>query len=374
MRALHIVVAVAVFAAAGCGGGGAAAGSGPPQSASSHPSPVTTPPAVTTTAPVVAPETAAALQAAIDDWIAGSTSAGVAAVVRFPGGARWQGAAGHADEVHRIPMEPDDRFRTASITKMVTAATVLSLVEDGELTLDDGVAGVLPGFGLDPALTVRHLLGHRSGLWNYTVEPGLALGTWSPSPAEVVEAAVEAGPMFPPGSRFAYSNTNYVALGLVVEAVTGRPAHQVIRDLVIDPLAMRRTHLEGPEIGEVEAAPGGDPGAVAPVAAWTDGALVSTAGDLTGFVAALFFGDLLEPATIGEMTTEVARGAGYGLGVELLEFAGHRAVGHRGGMEGYLGGAFCLPDEDVCLAVLSNDWRGGNLWGLVGTLVEIAAG
>jgi D-alanyl-D-alanine carboxypeptidase len=368
-------MAAVLLAAAGCGADRAAPATGPAPVTTSRPAPVTPPPppsSTTTTVPVVAPATAAALRAAIDDWIAGSTSAGVAAAVRFPDGAGWEGAAGYADEVHRVPLEPDDRFRAASITKLLVAATVMDLLEDGLVGLDDPVAGVLPDFGLDPGLTVLHLLAHRSGLWNYTNDPGLAAGAWRPSPAEVIRAAVDYGQMFTPGTRFAYSNTNYVALGLVVEAVTGRPAHQVVRERVIDPLDLNRTRLDPPEAGEIEAAPGGDPEAGDPDVAWTDGALVSTAGDLARFAAALFSGGLLDPATVAEMTTE--RGAGYGLGVEVLEFAGQRAVGHRGGMEGYLGGVFCLGDSGPCLAVMSNDWRGGDLWALIETLAGIAAG
>jgi D-alanyl-D-alanine carboxypeptidase len=372
MRATRILTAAVLVAAAGCGGDGSVIGSGPATPTSGPPATVTT--AVTTTVPAVAPATVVALQSAIDAWITDSTSAGVAAAVRFPNGAEWRGAAGYSDEVHRVAMDVDDRFRVASITKMVTAATVASLVEEGALGLDDPVTGVLPDSGLDSTLTMRHLLGHRSGLWNYTLDPGLAAGSWAPSPVEVVNAAVEAGSVFPPGSRFAYSNTNYVVLGLVLEAVTGRPAHAVIRARVLDTLGMRRTHLDGPELGEIEAAPGGDPGTADPFPAWTDGALVSTAGDLVRFTAAFFAGDLLDPTTVDEMTTEVAGGSGYGLGVEILEFGGHRALGHRGGIEGYLGGTFCLPETGVCLTVLSNDWRGGNLWALVGTLADIAAG
>jgi D-alanyl-D-alanine carboxypeptidase len=370
MSATKRILAAALLLAAGaCGEPGEAGTTTLPPTSSA-----TLPPSSSTTAPAVDATAAAALQEAIDGWIAGSTSAGIAAAVRFPGGAEWRGAAGYSNEVDRVAMEADDRFRVASITKLVTATAVLSLADEGALGLDDPVAGLLPDVGLDADLTVGDLLGHRSGLWNYTTDPGLVAGTWTPSPREVLEAAVEAGPMFPPGSRFAYSNTNYVALGLVLEAVTGRPAHAVIRSRILDPLEMRRTHLAGPELGDVEAAPGGDPAAGGPDVAWTDGALVSTAGDLVGFGAALFGGELLDPATVDEMTTEVSRGSGYGLGVEILEFGGHPAVGHRGGMEGYLGGVFCMPGTGVCLAALSNDWRGGDLWGLVGTLVDIAAG
>ena len=365
----RILAAALLLALGGCGGPDEAATTSLASASTALP-----PPATSTSRPEVDTGVAEALQEAIDAWIAGSTSAGVAAAVRLPDGSEWDGAAGYSDEVHGIDMEADDRFRVASITKLVTAAAVLSLSEEGALGLDDPVGGTLPGLGLDAEMTVRDLLGHRSGLWNYTTDPGLAAGTWSPSPREVVEAAVEAGPMFPPGSRFAYSNTNYVALGLVLEAVTGRPAHEVIRSRVLDPLEMKRTHLAGPELGEIEAAPGGDPEAGRPIAVWTDGALVSTAGDLVRFGTALFGGDLLDPATVDEMTTEVSGGSGYGLGVEILEFDGHPAFGHRGGMEGYLGGVFCLPETGVCLAVLSNDWRGGDLWGLVGTLAGIAAG
>jgi hypothetical protein len=91
-------------------------------------------------------------------------------------------------------------------------------------------------------------------------------------------------------------------------------------------------------------------------------------------VDVLFAGKLLAEETVAEMSAEVRRNAGYGLGVQILDLAGYRALGHTGGVEGYLGAAFCMPEAGLCLAVMSNDWRGGDLWGLAETLIGIAAG
>jgi D-alanyl-D-alanine carboxypeptidase len=310
---------------------------------------------------------AADLQGTLEEFMEGWVPAGVGAAVLWPDGAFWEGSAGFADGVAGVTLGAGDLMVIGSTTKMFTATVVMELVEEGVLGLDDGVASYFPDFGLSPDLTVRHLLAHRSGLWNYTTDPGFGLSANRLDPEEVVRQAIAQGEMFPPGSHFHYSNTNYTLLGLLIGEVTGSPAHAEIRSRILDPLGLEDTFMAWYEDRAVAVPPaGGDPGTPAltglGTGAWTAGALASTPEDLVRFGAALFGGDLVSPGTLALMVTpgeDYGEGAIYGLGVEILEFAGHEVWGHRGGMPGYQSALFYLPASGVLLAVCANSTEPG---------------
>ena len=339
--------------------------------------------ATTTTTPPSSPEGAdpAALQEAVDEWVAASSSAGVNAAVLWADGVRWEGAAGFADAGAGTLLTAADTMRVGSITKTYLAAVVLLLAEEGRVGLDDPAAQYLPDLGLGPGITLRHLLSHHSGLWNYTDDPGAMLADPPLEPEDLVALAVDRGPTFDPGAAFAYSNTNYIVLGLLVEAVTGNPAHREIRERVLNPLDLGATFLAGAERGKVTAAPYGDPErndgySAIEAAAWTAGAMVATPGDLVDFVSRLFGGDLLDPQSLAAMTTSLdatGGGAAYGFGVDLIEMTGLAAWGHGGGIPGFIAGVYFVPELGLAVAAVSNDMAGGDLWELIEGLIEIAA-
>ena len=174
-------------------------------------------------------ELAANLQETLERW--GSDGAGVSATIISPHGT-WSGAAGMASGDRDVTV--DTQFSIASITKAVTAAQVMQLVEAGRLGLDDPVADHLPSdikFDTNGA-TIRQLLGHRSGIPDYgesidlTADP---LRFWKP--AELL-AAIPANRK-PVGLGSEYANTNYLLLGMAIEEVTGRPVAKVLRDGVL---------------------------------------------------------------------------------------------------------------------------------------------
>jgi D-alanyl-D-alanine carboxypeptidase len=142
---------------------------------------------------------------------------------------------------------PDQRFRAGSITKTFTATIVLKLVDEGKLRLADPVARYLPG--LVPAarhITIRQLLGHRSGLVNFTDYAGwleAAERSSTVGPRDVVRFATSQAPAFPAGASWSYSNTNYIALGLVIEKITGHSYAQELSKRILEPLELRRTEL-----------------------------------------------------------------------------------------------------------------------------------
>lgn len=304
-----------------------------------------------TTAPS---EPRAALQAKLDVLVKDGAP-GAILLVR-DGDRTLRLTSGLAQRAPRRPMRADDRFRVGSVTKSFVAAVVLELYQEGKLGLRDSVERWLSG--LVPhgdGITIRQLLNHTSGLFNYTEDPRVVAALlrgdanrWEPR--ELVGLAVEHEPLFEPGTQWSYSNTNYLVLGLVVEAAAGRPLEDELRERVFEPLRLTGTSLDSqPQIagryahGYSSTTRGGrtrDVSRWSPSWAWAAGAVVSTVDDLATFYRGLFQGRLVTPHLIWRMTStpKVAVGAGYayGLGLAQTTTPCSKVWGHDGHVPGYL--------------------------------------
>jgi D-alanyl-D-alanine carboxypeptidase len=285
---------------------------------------------------------------------------GAVVLVRDERGLR-AGVAGWGNLRPKQRFGPDHRFRIGSVTKTFVATIALQLVAEGVLTLDDSVERWLPGLVPNGgAITLRHLLNHTSGIYNYTddqafvealIRNPLAIQT----PEQLVAVATRHRPLFAPGSDWSYSNTGYIVLGLVVEKATGTPLVAQLRTRIVDRLGLTRTSL--PTVPALDAPfahgyllpgnggipnPGGRPvdtTAWSPSWAWAAGAVVSTARDIARFYQALLGGELLGPAQLAVMRTTVAiRGTAdeYGLGLQKVSLPCAAAWGHGGSVPGYL--------------------------------------
>ena len=210
----------------------------------------------------------------------------------------------------------DQRFRVGSVTKTFTATIVLQLVAEGRLRLSDTIErhlpGVVPG---GKKITIRQLLNHRSGLANFTDDTGwLARASRSPSirPIDTLRFAAAQPLDFPPGSEWRYSNTNYIALGLVIEKTTGNTYREELERRILGPLALKRTEL--PRTRRLRDL---DDEGENPDIPWAAGALVSNTHDLAGFFSALLSGRLLSEGSLAQMKQTVVVGyeVGYGLGI-----------------------------------------------------------
>jgi D-alanyl-D-alanine carboxypeptidase len=265
------------------------------------------------------------------------------------------GASGYLDRERRVPLEPADGFRVASITKTFTA--VLRLVEGGRISLDDPIAdhlspdstAELVGDHYDPAsITVRQLLTHTSGIYDYASDAEYQTAVladphkrWTRD--EQVRFAVGHGdPLSPPGIEWHYSDTGYVLLGEIIERITAQPLAAAYRSLLrFDRLGLDHTYLETLE----PTPPGVDPpahqyaGDIDFATAdpsfdlYGGGGLVSTTADLATFYQALFAGDVFDdPSTLATMLREPdARGAqGTGMGIFSTTIAGKECWGHSG--------------------------------------------
>ncbi|GAA4605141.1 serine hydrolase domain-containing protein [Actinoallomurus liliacearum] len=252
-------------------------------------------------------------------------------------------------------------MRIGSNTKTFTAVVVLQLVGEGRIRLDEPIETYLPGLirgdGIDGRhITVRQLLQHTSGLPNYT---SLFANGFLPyqhryfEPRELLDLALAKKADFPPGTKWEYSNTNYVVAGLLVEKITGRPMAEQITDRVITRIGLRHTYFPGvgdqtirrphPEgyAKDDPKAPLTDVTESDPSMGWAAGQMISTPSDVDRFFTALLAGRLLAPAQLKEMRTTVAapemgKGVRYGLGLMSSPLScGGVAWGHGGDIPGY---------------------------------------
>jgi Tol biopolymer transport system component/CubicO group peptidase (beta-lactamase class C family) len=218
------------------------------------------------------------------------------------------------------------RFRIGSVTKTFTATIVLQLVAEGKLRMTDSLEKHLPGVvPRGGEITLRRLLNHRSGLVNFT-DYGSWLGragrSASTRPIDVLRFAGSKPLAFEPGSRGVYSNTNYIALGLVIEKVTGRSYGQELEQRILRPLELDHT-----ELPETRRLPDLTDEGVNPNVVWAAGAIVSNARDLSRFYSALLSGRLLSAGSLGQMKRAVE---GTGLGVGVTDLPCGRFWGHGG--------------------------------------------
>jgi D-alanyl-D-alanine carboxypeptidase len=293
----------------------------------------------------------------------------------------WTGSAGKRT-LSGGTVPTDGRFRAGSITKTFVSTVMLQLVGEGRVTLDKPVADYLPRYGFDPRITVRMLLRHESGLFNYTGEPNPD-GTIEPgvplfgedfvanryrtvTPDELIAVSLAKPLRFAPGTDWRYSNTNYIVAGQLIKQVTGRSWDVQVRDRILRPLGLRDTVLPGEWVGLPNphahgyyAYHDGDRlkvvGATRQNPSWAGsaGEVISTTRDLDRFINAMMGGRLLPPDLLAQMTTS-SRFAAYGLGLELLDpgpTCGGVHFGHTGGIHGYQSFMFATPDRTQRLEV-----------------------
>jgi CubicO group peptidase (beta-lactamase class C family) len=296
---------------------------------------------------------------------------------------------GFANLASREPVTPETLFEVGSIGKTFTAVAALQLVDEGRIDLHSPVTHYLPWFAVpQPAghapITVAHLLSHTSGIVaGIDGTPEAAFQVWSLRDLPTRSA---------PGERFHYSNVGYKALGLVLEAVEGRPYREIIRDRILVPLEMSATEPAITHDIRARLAVGYEylhddrlshPDATLGPATWletetADGSIASTAADMCAFVRLLLRrGEgLLSENAFAQMSTgnplEDENDA-YGYGLLMRNLDGRRFIGHGGGMVGYLAGMQADIDANLGVIVLQNG-MGAHPMTLARTVIRIADG
>jgi D-alanyl-D-alanine carboxypeptidase len=333
------------------------------------------PPARAAAAPPAAPELSAALDQALAATRAELRATGALLSVSAPGLGSYSGASGLADRATGAPLAPEARVRVASVSKLFVAVVVLQLVQEGWLLLDHSVEHWLPG--LVPGgeqITVRQLLGHRSGLPDYLADGLVGRARREPgrvwAPAELVAEALRKPRRFAPGApgRFAYANTNYILLGMIVERVTGNSLERELGQRIVAPLGLRGTALAPPSAEPGDLARGyvrdSDYTALNMSVAWAAGGVTSTVADLDRFMRALMGGELLGAGALAALLECGPTGGAwgiadmaYGLGVMRRTLPGpgpaaaRLAYGHTGALGGYRAALWHLPASGVTIAV-----------------------
>ncbi|MGW1199930.1 serine hydrolase domain-containing protein [Streptomyces sp. NPDC002536] len=267
--------------------------------------------------------------------------------------------AGAGDLATGAKVPVDGQVRIGSNTKTFTAVVVLQLVAEGKIDLDAPVDTYLPGLvrgeGIDGRhITVRQLLQHTSGLPNYTGHLDFAaIQHRYFEPRDLLDIALQHKADFAPGTKWQYSNTNYVLAGLIVQKVTGRPLFEQIDQRIIKRIGLRHTSFPAPGdmtirephpkgyFRDSEGAPLRDFTELDPSWGWAAGQMISTNSDLNRFYTALLAGRLLPAAQLAQMRTTVPAehlgpGARYGLGIASRPLScGGVYWGHGGDIPGY---------------------------------------
>ena len=259
-------------------------------------------------------------------------------------------------------------YRIGSITKQFTAAGIMREVEQGKLSLDDPISKYLPDVPTHgQRITVRNLLNHTSGVHNYTDSPDW-VKRWGEemTPRQIVAFVDKDTLDFAPGTKWSYSNTGYVLLGMILEKVTGQPYATYLQRQFFTPLGLTQTSYcpdrpKDPQFADGYAAASGTVkpaeylNITQPFAA---GALCSTVRDLVRWHRALLDGRVVGARSYSLMTTADTLKNGsrmnYGFGLVPGQLGGQRMINHSGGINGFTTYGLYMPDENLNVIVLSN--------------------
>jgi D-alanyl-D-alanine carboxypeptidase len=256
--------------------------------------------------------------------------------------------------VHGPNVTEDSLWREGSITKTYVAATVVKMAGDGKLGLDD----TLDTFSLQVpdagSITVRQLLNHTSGLFDYTQDSAFATaGRMPTTPEQIVALATAHAPYFAPGAGWQYSNTNFIVLGMIVKQLSGKPLSQALLPLPPHTFLDGEMTLNGTLVPGYSRSGSDVTHLWDPTWTWAAGGMVSTIGDQADWIHALYSGRVLsadETASLSAMPVQ-----DYGLGTMIIPAAdsgGHgESLGHAGDIDGYHCMAFYFPQKQRTIAV-----------------------
>ena len=320
------------------------------------------------TEPLLAPQTRKSIDGIAQQVLSttGVPSASVAVVQN--GKIAYVQAYGSARLDPPTPAASAMRYSIGSISKQFTAAAILLLAEQGKLSLDDPVSKYVPDLTRGNEVTIRELLSHTSGYQDYWPQDYVPPLMLQPISADGIMDRWARKPLdFDPGTKWQYSNTNYVIAGVIVEKVSGKPLLQFLSQQVFTPLQMKSVA----DTNENKLPPT-DPGgyfryALGPLhpapkegRGWmfAAGELAMTAEDLARWDISIIDQTVLKPGSYREMETEVVLkngvGTRYGLGMFVTSANGHRVLEHNGEVSGFTAENIVMPDDKIAVVVLTN--------------------
>jgi CubicO group peptidase (beta-lactamase class C family) len=318
----------------------------------------------------------ASQRAKIDDAVtsvlAGTGAPGASVVVVWGGRIVYEHAYGSARLAPPTSATTAMRYSIGSVSKQFTATAVLLLAEEGRLSLDDKVGRWLPELTRANDVSLRQLLSMTAGYQDYWPQDYVFPALLEPTtPRSILDRWARRPLDFEPGTKWQYSNTNYVIAGVIVERVSGRPLLDFLRERVFTPLGMTSVK----DVDEAPLGPGDAAGylrnALGPLRpapkearGWLSaaGELAMTAHDLALWDISVIDQTILRPESYRTMQTDVllASGAasGYGLGVNVRIVDGRRRIAHGGAVSGYLTANVVYPDDRAAVVVLGNVYPG----------------
>jgi CubicO group peptidase (beta-lactamase class C family) len=270
---------------------------------------------------------------------------------------------GYRNAEDKVANDEQTIFQLGSVTKQFTSAVILKLQEEKKLSVLDKLSKYFPGYPKGDSITIEQLLTHTSGIYNYTND-GYFMSNEVTKPAnrEKMMALFKDKPLdFSPGTNWSYSNSGYSLLGYIIEAVTKKPYEQAVRKYIFTPLQMTHsgfdfTHLKNNAKAtgyfklndkEKERAP-----IVDSSVSFSAGAIYSTTGDLYLWHKALQKNNILSGEQQEKAYTPVKHNYGYGWSIDSIE--GKRRVSHGGGIHGFVTTISRVPEDDICIVLLSN--------------------
>lgn len=283
---------------------------------------------------------------------------------------------GVADRATGRAITTTDRFRVGSVTKSFSAVVLLQLVDEGKLDLDASVNTYLPGLLPDNRITVRQVMSHRSGLYDYTNDmfaqtvPGFeSVRNKVFSYQDLVTLSLKHAVTNAPGAAYSYSNTNFVVAGMLIEKLTGHSVATEYQNRIFTPLNLTDTFYVHPDTAipgthangylTPDEAGGALVDSTEQTVSWAQsaGAVISSTQDLDTFFSALMSGQLMSAAQLAQMQqwTTVNSTQGYGLGLRRRDLScGISVYGHTGTVQGYYTYAFASKDGKRSVTALAN--------------------
>ncbi|WP_128546771.1 serine hydrolase domain-containing protein [Larkinella soli] len=318
---------------------------------------------------------------------------GMIMAVKKPGQNLWTGASGFADLKRKVRMQPCQISRAGSTVKMITATALLMLQEEGKLSLDDRAGRYLPasvthGIAQAEGATIRQLLNHTAGIYNYiqdlrfqTASLNDLTKVWQPG--ELLDYARNRKPYFPAGEGVRYSNTSYILLGMIIEKVSGMPFSRFFTDRIFRPLGLKNTAFNpndpvpsGIARGYIDLHNNGRLTESTFYSGWdyytADGGLISNPADLVRFLEGLFGGKLVSRRSLEEMQRWVVREAAgdffpleFGLGMFRLKLPQGVAIYHSGDAIGYFASMMYFPEKGIFIV-----WQTNGNYGRLDALIS----
>ncbi len=314
----------------------------------------------------------------IDQELVNQNLMGIQAAVIVPGMGLWSGTSGYSDPTVPDTINIETRFAVASITKTFTAALILKLAEESTINLNDSLHQWLPDFEhINPNITIRQLLIHKSGIYNYTDNAATWFALWTDperrwQPEEVLQNFLHPE-LFTPGAEFDYSNTNYILLGMIIREATGSSVSSLYREYFFDPLNLDGTFFPSEEsiVGDLvhnwsdrnndeQVEDFSDRTGTAMFSmSWTAGSIVSTAKDIVRWGEALYGGEVINSASINEIKNFTSINyntswTGYSAGTMRFTFEGEEFWGHTGMLTGFRSILAYSKESGISICVLVN--------------------